>query len=29
MASETSKNGWKKAPKIHYSKFNIIMIMIN
>lgn len=29
MASETTKNGWKKAPKIPYSKFHIIMIMIN
>ena len=29
MASETSNNGWKKAPKIPYPKFHIIMIMIN
>ena len=29
MASETTKNRWKKAPKIPYSKFHITMIMIN
>ena len=29
MASETTKNRWKKAPKIPYSEFHIIMIMIN
>ena len=28
-ASETSKNRWKKTLKIPYSKFHIIMIMIN
>ncbi len=29
MASETTKNRWKKALKTPYSQFHIIMIMIN